>query len=115
MPIQVASPTPQPVGSSDTPTVSLVSVTKTTDDLGDTTETETTTDVSDWLFAPRSSTERADSKAPAVITGASLYGPAGSTIGPNDYFLVDGIRYDVEGEPGYWGSAGIEVAIKRTS
>lgn len=101
-------------GATDSPTLSLVTVTKTTNNVGDVTRTETTTQLgSNWLFAPRSSSERVDPRSPAVISGAALYGPAGVTIGPDDYFLIDGERWDVEGEPGYWGSAGVEVAVKR--
>lgn len=84
----------------------------TTDAYGDTTTVEVSTDVAGCLFAPRSSTERADSRTPAVITGASLYAPAGTVISPTSKIIVNGETYTVEGQPGDWG-VGIEVALQR--
>ena len=126
MPIQVGTQQPQlPTGGSfgsfrDAITVTLVSATVTTDDLGDSTEEQTTQDIPGCLFAPRASSERADPRSPAVISGATLYLPAGIAVRPTDYFVIAvGMPFDgtwqVDGEPGYWGSAGVEVAIKRTA
>lgn len=99
--------------------VTLVTVTTADDDgLGNTTETTTEVIYDKVRFAPRSSSERTDSRAPAVITAASLYRrgefPAATAdriviAGESD--LIDG-TWQVEGEPGYWGR-GTEVAIKR--
>jgi len=95
-------------------TVSLVTVTTTTDQYGDSTETETSQDVDQCLFAPRTSTDREDPRQPAVITGGALYMPYGAPIpGPNDHFVIDGRKWAVDGEPAVWGTAGIEVALKR--
>jgi hypothetical protein len=97
-------------------TATVVSVETVTDPLGNETTTEVRSDVPGCLFAPRSSTERADPRSPAVITGAWLYLPADTTTpDPADYFLIDGTRYDVEGEPGVWTDRGIEVAVKHTT
>ncbi|QIX27472.1 hypothetical protein ncot_13285 [Nocardioides sp. JQ2195] len=93
--------------------VTHVQVTETTDDYGNTVTVETPVDVPRCLLAPRSSTERTDPHSPAVISGSQLYMPARSTPpAPADYFLIDGKRYDAEGEPGVWPGRGIEVAVK---
>ena len=83
------------------------------DDYGDTTTVETQTEIRGCLLAPRTSTERVDSRSPAVITGASLYLPATAEVPqPADHFLIDGRRYEQEGEAGVWPGRGIEVAVK---
>ncbi len=101
-------------------TVTLHSVITTTDDLGDTTTMETSAAYDRVRFAPRSSSERTDPRAPAIITGATLYRrdtfPADSddtiVIAGQDP-MIDG-TWQVEGQPGYWGR-GAEVAIKRAA
>jgi hypothetical protein len=104
-------------------TVVVRSVTTTTDDLGDST-TETFETVLEWaLIAPRSSTERSDPRAPAVVTAASIYGPFGTSLDSDDLLVVsdhspsmDGV-WQVEGMPGDWSlggwKPGFEVAVKR--
>lgn len=94
-------------------TVTVVSVATTTDKYGDRVRVETQTVVSGCLVAPRSSSERGDGDGPAVIAGASVYMPAGTVVNPDDHLLIGGVRYDVTGEPGVWGSAGVEVAVTR--
>jgi hypothetical protein len=104
-------------------TVVVRSVTTTTDDLGDST-TETVETVLDWaLIAPRSSTERTDPRAPAVVTAASIYGPFGTALDSDDLLIVSGHSpsmdgvWQVEGMPGDWSlggwKPGFEVAVKR--
>lgn len=100
-------------------TVTLVSTTQTTDDLGNVTETSTSTTYDKVRFAPRSSSERTDSRSPAVITGATVYRRGEFPAKAADRIvisaqnpLIDG-TWQVEGDSGYWG-AGVEVAIKRT-
>lgn len=69
-------------------------------------------------IAPRSSEERTDSRAPAVITGLTVYGPQ-VDLDADDTLLIDGETYQVEGNPGVWRSPftgwapGLEVAVKR--
>lgn len=104
-------------------TVTVTSTTTTTDDDGNST-TGTATTVLDWaLIAPRSSAERTDPHAPAVITGATLYAPFGTAIDSDDTITVadhsaamDGV-WQVEGMPGSWSlnswQPGLEVALKR--
>lgn len=104
-------------------TVTVVSVTTTTDAHGDETTTSSETTL-DWaLVAPRSSSERTDPHAPAVITAATLYGPYETAINADDTVIVadhspamDG-TWQVEGMPGPWGMdgwrPGLEVALRR--
>lgn len=105
-------------------TVVVRSTTTTVDPLGDGTTTSTGTTL-DWaLIAPRSSTGRADSRAPAVITAATIYGPFATALDADDVLVVsnhspsmDG-EWRVEGDPGAWllggWKPGLEVAVKRT-
>lgn len=99
----------------------VTSVTTTTDALGDTATVETSATVTDVLFAPRSSNERTDPRAPAVITGGTIYkqGP-GLVVNADDRItianvspIIDG-EWQVEGVPGFWGR-GTEVAVTRWS
>lgn len=106
-------------------TVSLVAVTTTTDDNGDST-TETVETVLDWAaIAPRASSERVDPHSPAVVTAAMLYGPFGTAINADDLVVVfnhspsmNG-EWQIEGRSGDWSSPftgwrpGFEVALKR--
>lgn len=106
-------------------TVTLRSVTTTTDAYGDSTTTTVDT-VLDWaLVSPRSSTERVDPRSPAVVTAASIYGPFATTLNADDVLIVsnhspsmDG-TWQVEGMPGDWSlgdwKPGFEVAVKRAS
>lgn len=98
----------------DAETVQWVAVTTTRDRLGN----ETTTDAApvdvQALVAARGTSENADSQAPSVLVGKTLY-LLDATIepGPSDWFTIRGQRYDVEGESHRWGSAGVEVAVTR--
>lgn len=103
-------------------TLTVVSTTLTKSDVGDATRTEVPTVVPGCLFAPRSSAESVSVNSPAVITGGTIYkrGP-GLVVGPNDRIeirdvspMIDG-DWQVEGDPGYWGAAGTEVAVTRWS
>lgn len=74
--------------------------------------------------APRSSEERTDGQA-TVISGRSLYLPAGSDITAHDVVVLNGApqpgdeRWQIEGEPAEWTnpftgwSPGIVVALTR--
>ncbi len=104
-------------------TVTVLSVTTVDDGLGNTT-TETVTTVLPWaLVAPRSSDERSDPRAPAVVSAASVYGPFGTDLDADDLIVIsdhsptfDG-EWQVDGLPGQWSlndwRPGFEVAIKR--
>lgn len=99
-------------------TVSLVTVTTTDDGLGNTTETTVETPYDRVRFSPRSSNERSDNRAPAVITAASLYRRGEFVVKPADRIVISGQSvlmdgtWQIEGDPGYWGR-GTEVAIMR--
>jgi head-tail adaptor len=103
-------------------TLTIRHVTTTTDELGDGT-TSTSESTTAWaLIAPRSSTERADPRAPAVITAATIYAPFGEPLDADDRLVVSGHggmdgEWQVEGDPGHWSlgdwKAGLEVAVKR--
>lgn len=104
-------------------TVTIRSVVTTDDGLGNTTE-ETTETVLEWaLVAPRTSAERSDPRAPAVVSAASVYGPFGTELDADDLIVIadhsptfDGV-WQVDGLPGQWSLAGwapgFEVAVKR--
>lgn len=99
-------------------TVTLESTTTTTDDYGDSTSSTTTRRYDRVRFVPRSSSERADQRAPAVITAASLLRRGEFPVNPSDAIVISGQhphidgRWQVEGEVGQWAS-GVEVAIMR--
>lgn len=99
-------------------TVTLVTVATTRDQYGDETTSEVRRPYDRVRFAPRSSEERSDSRAPAVITAASLYRRGDFPVGRDDRIEIAGQSefvngtWQVEGDPGFWGR-GIEVAIKR--
>ena len=104
-------------------TVTVRSVVTTPTDHGDST-TSTTDTVLAWaLVAPRSSSERVDSHAPAVLTAATIYGPFATPINADDLLIVadhspsmNG-EWQVEGRSGDWSlgdwQPGFEVAVKR--
>lgn len=58
----------------NTHAVVTTAVVTTTDELGNTTETETSTSLGGILFAPEGYVENASSNAPTVIGSATLYG-----------------------------------------
>lgn len=105
--------------------VSKVSTTTTTDEYGDATTGTVETPLSWAIIAPRSSDERTDSRAPAVITAAVLYGPVDEAPDTDDTLVVSGHSaamdgtWQVEGTSGAWVSPfsdwrpGFEVALKR--
>lgn len=100
--------------------VTLVTVTAVEDEFGDVTTTESSTTYDRVRFAPRSSSERTDSRSPAVITGAALYRRGEFPVTSaarieivDQHPMIDG-TWQVDGQGGYWG-AGVEVAIKRAT
>lgn len=98
--------------------VTLETVTEMPDTYGNVSESVSSTTYDRVQFAPRSSTERADPRVPAVITGATLYRRGDFPVFAADRIviadqspMIDG-TWQVDGEAGYWGR-GVEVAIKR--
>lgn len=100
--------------------ITVLHTTVVEDALGDSTSTPTETVYRGCLFAPRSSDESRDTRQPAVITGATIYRRGtGLEVDANDTIrianvspMIDG-DWNVVGQPGYWGTAGIEFAITR--
>lgn len=100
--------------STATETVSWVAVTTSDDGLGNETTTEASPVSMLAFVAARSADESHDSRTPSVIVGKTLYLPS-SAVEPSasDWFTIRGERYEVDGEAHRWGSAGVEVAVKR--
>lgn len=71
--------------------------------------------------APRLSTEVSAPGREAVLQGLTLYAPYGTDIEHTDRVTVDGVPYEVDGEPGSWKSpfdgweAGVSVALRRAA
>lgn len=78
-------------------------------------------DLEGCTVAPRSSGDIADRGRQGVIGGLSLYAPYGVDIVHTDLVEVDGVLYEVDGDPGPWKSpfteweAGVEIALKRAA
>jgi hypothetical protein len=82
-------------------------------------------DVPGAAWAPRtqgagpSASEIHDRGRQGVIEGLSVYLPYGTDLRPTDQLRLDGVLYEVEGDPGSWWSPftgrtpGIEVAVRR--
>lgn len=73
------------------------------------------------VFAPRGSDESNDATGPRVITGGTVYAPAGTDIRYTDKLVIRGDVFVVDGEVGEWVPpfptakvpGGVEVAVKR--
>ena len=63
---------------------------------------------------PRPSDEPAQDARNAVVSGWTVYLPAGDPIGAQNRVVVRGTSYPVQGPPQDWGSAGIVVQVYRT-
>lgn len=70
--------------------------------------------------APRTASET-DNRGSTVFIGLSLYADHDADIGPADKVEVEGLLYEVVGEPGRWKNpftsrkAGLEVALTRVT
>jgi hypothetical protein len=105
-------------------TVTATTVTTTTDDLGNSTETTATTVADDILFAPEGIQESTDADTPRVIGDASLYGPL-PALNSDDTILhqvacCDGADFahgtwQVVGGSKGWGRGDKAVPIRRTA
>lgn len=82
-------------------------------------------DVPGTAWAPRvqgagsSSSELLDRGRQGVIEGLTWYAPYGTDLRITDKLELDGVLYEVEGEPGDWANpytgrrAGLEVSLRR--
>lgn len=75
----------------------------------------------DAFTAPRVSNDISDRGRAGVIVGLSLFAPYGTDLVHTDQIEVDGVLYEVDGDPGQWHNpftgtdAGCEVALKRAA
>lgn len=73
------------------------------------------------IVAPRTSSDVDDRGRQGVVVGLSLFAPFGTDITHTDQLRVDGVLYEIDGEPGRWKSpfsgweAGVEVALRRAA
>lgn len=78
-------------------------------------------DIPDCVVSPRLSTEVTAPGRQGVVVGLTLYAPYGTDLVHTDQVKVDGVLYELDGEPGPWKSpfsgweAGVEVALKRAA
>lgn len=77
------------------------------------------TTIADAFTAPRESAEIDGRGRAGVIVGLTLFAPYGTDLRYDDQIEVDGVLYDIEGEPGHWRhptttwEAGTQVALTR--
>jgi hypothetical protein len=90
------------------------------DKYGDPTDTDPDrTTLDGCIVAPRTSGDIDDRGRAGVTIGLTLFGPYGTDLLHPDQVEVDGILYDIDGDPGQWKhprtgrEAGMEVALKR--
>lgn len=83
--------------------------------------TESRTTLEGAFVAPRESTEIVNRGRAGVIVGLTLFAPYDTDLVYTDRVEVDGVLYDIEGEPGRWRNpftdweAGIQAALVRAS
>ncbi len=107
-----------------THTVSVVSVTTTTDALGNSSETSSPVDVPGLLFAPEGLTESTDPNNPRVIGEATLYGTLDARLDADDTIThssgcCDGVDFphgdwQVVGGSKGWGDGDHAIPLRRT-
>ena len=83
--------------------------------------TESRTTLEGAFVAPRESGEIQNRGRAGVIVGLTLFAPYDTDLAYSDQIEVDGVLYDIEGEPGRWRNpysgweAGMQVALVRTA
>lgn len=71
------------------------------------------------VLAPRASNEPLEVGRSPVYVGYMLYAPYGTVVNARSRVVIDGVRYEVDGEPFAWASpfsgkqAGTEIPIQR--
>lgn len=107
-----------------THTISVAAVTTTTDDLGNVTETPSSSTVTGLLYAPEGLTESTDPANPRVIGDATLYGTLTARLDADDTIdhgsgCCDGADFphgawQVVGGSKGWGDGDAAIPIRRT-
>ena len=101
-------------------TVTVRSVTTTTDAHGDSTTAVVEESWGPCAIAPRYATESTDPHASPLIVGKTIYGPT-RTLNSDDLLVIGGETWQVDGLPGEWQSPftgwapGMEVPVKRAA
>lgn len=102
-------------------TVTLITRTKTSEDaFGNDVFTETQTDVAHCPVWPRTSTESTQGEDQTFVGLAALL-PSDTNVTAIDAVVVDGVRYEVDGEPARFTSPftnlnpGIQVNLTRVT
>lgn len=81
--------------------------------------TTTVTAMPEAFVAPRTTEDVDDRGRTGVIVGLTLFAPYSTDLTYTDQIEVDGVLYDIEGEPGRWKNpftgweAGIQAALTR--
>lgn len=93
-----------------------------TDEYGDPVASTTSrTTLAEAFVAPRETSEIVNRGRAGVIVGLTLFAPYDTDLVYTDQIEVDGVLYDIEGEPGRWRNphtdweAGIQAALVRAS
>ncbi len=99
----------------DAETVVWIPNTTSTDDYGDTTDTEGRRQSVLALFGARTNLENYGTDTAAVDLTKSLYILDPTKVpSSSDQYVIRGEVYDVVGDAHRWGSSGVEVIVKRT-
>lgn len=83
--------------------------------------TEDRTTLEGAFTAPRETTEIVNRGRAGVIVGLTLFAPYDTDLLYTDRIEVDGVSYDIDGEPGKWRNpftdweAGIQAALVRSA
>jgi hypothetical protein len=91
------------------------------DPMGEETVTKVRQSVPGALVAPRTATEDTGRGRRDVIVGLTAYLPPGFPLDSDDWVEVEGLTYEVEGEPGVWRDpssgreVGTELALTRST
>lgn len=123
MPIPVPPPAPQAgMAFAHGEWITVMSTTTTRDEYGDAVTESTQFEWGPCAVAPRYATESTDPRTAPVVVGKTVYGPTPPTpLDSDDVLLIDGLAYEIDGEPGKWRSPftgwepGVEVAVKRAA
>lgn len=78
------------------------------------------TPVEVYSIAPRVSVEPVTGRL-AAVEGLAVLAPAGLVVGPLDHVEIDGVEYEVDGDPGDWTrgpfgfKGGVAILLKRAA